>query len=619
MKRREGILPEAPVYHLLWGIPASFGGMTTVALRRASLLADIGRRRMEVLTLSPDLTPRARQRELYREGLISRRVRIRNLWEELRSARDSALARLSEGTSPDGHADHERTPVTGRSDHVLTGKDDRVLQVARFRADGSLLLTDRQDVANAGTRGGRRLTLYARSGEPVGQWSSARSFYHAWLRFVVGAERSVIICDSAFVGGLMHSFASAHAALVQVIHSHHHDEENQDPGHLTAGKLPILKNADRYDLVAVLTERQKQHLLDEEIASDNVVAIPNPFPGRTGGEAKGRPRERGIIVSRLSGIKRLDHAIQALAASPTPATLDIYGDGEEREHLAQRITDLDISDRARLHGHDPTARDRFADSSFSLLTSRAEGQSLMIVESMAGGCIPIAYDIDYGPSDIITDGVDGFLVPAGSPDALADAIGRFLSLDDAQVARMREAAQATSKRFSAEKVADEWARELRQVLAADTGELDHGSTSGGPSTALDPTVQLRDVVVHDERHEEAHDGRAVFTVNLQAADRRAPQWAKLTLIGRRDQGYVRLPMRSATDGAEVVLTAEVPLDQLVPGASGVLDLFVDVRIAGTRVRVRLSADELLIPQPIGGLELYGTVHGNVSLRRAAGD
>ena len=33
----------------------------------------------------------------------------------------------------------------------------------------------------------------------------------------------------------------------------------------------------------------------------------------------------------------------------------------------------------------------------------------MLVESMASGCIPIAYDIDYGPSDIITDGVDGFL------------------------------------------------------------------------------------------------------------------------------------------------------------------------------------------------------------------
>src|SRR5690625_7600499 len=97
MRRRGRLLPDVPVHHLLWGIPASFGGMTTVALQRASLLADLDRRRMDVLTLSPDLAPRARRRELYLDGLISRRVRIRNLWAELRRAADSALVRLSAG------------------------------------------------------------------------------------------------------------------------------------------------------------------------------------------------------------------------------------------------------------------------------------------------------------------------------------------------------------------------------------------------------------------------------------------------------------------------------------------------------------------------------------------
>ena len=86
------------------------------------------------------------------------------------------------------------------------------------------------------------------------------------------------------------------------------------------------------------------------------------------------------------------------------------------------LTDAFHQERVRLHGHDPHARNHFARSSFSLLTSRTEGQSLTIVESMAHGCIPIAYDIDYGPSDIITDGVDGFLVPAGRPDALRSRV-----------------------------------------------------------------------------------------------------------------------------------------------------------------------------------------------------
>lgn len=602
MRRRQRILPNVPVFHLLWGIPESFGGMTTVALRRASLLADSDKRRVDVLTLSPGLSPRVRQRELYRDGLISRRVRIRNLWEELRRASDSELSVVSEGAPVSSHSDHERVPLTGRADQALTDDEGRELQIARLRTDGTLLLTDRQDVTTPGKRGGRRLTLYDRRGEPVGQWSSARTFYHAWLRFVTRAERSVIICDSAFVGGFMHAFASPHTSLIQVIHSHHHDDENTDLGGLTPGKLPILTNADSYDLVAVLTERQKQHLLDENIASDNLVAIPNPFHGRTSTEAKTRPRARGIVVSRLSGIKRLDHAILALASSTstTPPTLDIYGDGEERDNLDDCITDLGVDSRVRLHGHDPNARSQFARSSFSLLTSRTEGQSLMVVESMASGCIPIAYDIDYGPSDIITDGVDGFLVPAGSPDALARAIDTFLGMDEERIADMRGAALETSKRFSADTIAAKWADALHQVVNASSVERTEASAMVSAHLVEVSTV----------------DDRLIFSVRVDGLGPGAMAWAKLALVGRRSSGYMRLPMQMSSQEHSVLLRGELVIDRLVLGSSGVLDLFLDVRVDDARTRTRLEAGGHPDPMPIGDLQVYATKHGNASIRRA---
>ncbi|SMY13170.1 poly(glycerol-phosphate) alpha-glucosyltransferase [Brevibacterium jeotgali] len=611
MRRRQRILPDVPIFHLLWEIPESFGGMTTVALRRASLLADADKRRLDVLTLSPDLSPRRRQRELSRDGLISRRVRIRNLWEELRRSSDSALARMSEGSPASSHSDHERTPTTGRTDYVLTGDDERAIQVARFRSDGTLLLTDRHDVTRPGQRGGRRLTLYASGGEAIGQWSSATSFYHAWLRCVIGTEQSVIICDSAFVGGLMHAFRSPHGSLIQVIHSHHHAPESSDtessalgpptPGNLAPGKLPILTNADRYDLVAVLTERQKQHLLDEDIGSDNLVAIPNPFHGRASTAARTRPRGRGIVASRLSGIKRLDHAIRALASSTsTTSTLDIYGDGEERDSLADCITDLDLDGRVRLHGHDPHARRHFARSSFSLLTSRAEGQSLTIVESMASGCIPLAYDIDYGPSDIITDGVDGFLVPAGRPDALARAIDTFLALDEQQVAQMRKAALETSQRFLADTIAAKWADALHRVVSASPVE--------DPAGNARISAHLVDVSPVDER--------VIFTVRVDDLSPGAMAWAKLALVERHGSGYLRLPMQVSSQEHTVLLHGELAIDRLVAGSFGVLDVFLDLRVDDARTRTRLEAGDRPEPAPIGDLEVYATKHGNASIRRA---
>src|SRR5699024_11936079 len=95
----------------------------------------------------------------------------------------------------------------------------------------------------------------------------------------------------------------------------------------------------------------------------------------------------------------------------TGATADIYGVADEsQESLQTLIQGLNTADSIALRGYDPRARQRFEDSSFTLLTSEYEGQGLVLLESMAAGCIPIAYDIKYGPADIITDGVDGFLV-----------------------------------------------------------------------------------------------------------------------------------------------------------------------------------------------------------------
>lgn len=605
MRRRDRILPNVPIFHLLWGIPESFGGMTTVALQRASLLADADRRRLDVLTLSPDVSPRTRQRELYLEGLISRRIRIRNLWDELRHASDHALGRMSAGAPAGNHSDRERTPTAGHTDHVVADENGRELQVARFRTNGTLLLTDRQDVTAPGNRGGRRLTLYSRRGRAIGQWSSATSFYHAWLRFVTGANESVIICDSAFAGGLMHSFTSPRGSLIQVIHSHHHDKKNNALGKLAAGKLPILKNADRYDLVAVLTERQRRHLLDENIASENIVAIPNPFHGVIGTAAETRRRERGIIVSRLSGIKRLDHAILALASStsPTVPTLDIYGDGKKRKPLKRYIADLDVEERVRLHGHDPDARSHFARSSFSLLTSRTEGQSLMIVESMANGCIPIAYDIDYGPSDIITDGVDGFLVPAGRPDDLARALDTFLDMDEERVADMRAAALESAKRFSSENISTKWADALHRVVGARSN--DHSQTHTKVSSHLIEVGIDRDHVA--------------FSVQLDGLGPESIAWAKFALVGRGKSGYMRLPLQVAAREHGVMLRGEMAIDQLALGPSGVLDLFVDARINETRVRTRVGAGTVTEPSPIGidNLELYATTRGNASIHRPA--
>src|SRR5690606_367144 len=170
----------------------------------------------------------------------------------------------------------------------------------------------------------------------------------------------------------------------------------------------------------------------------------------------------GIMLARLSTQKQVDHTIRAFAlleqhAPELAARVDVYGSGPLEEELAALIDEEGASGRITLRGYDPAASDRLTTASFLVLSSRYEGLPLVLVEAMAAGCIPIAYDIRYGPGDVISDGVDGFVVPAGDPEALADAIRRFVTMSESERVAMRRAAQQKARRFDDLSVTRMWA------------------------------------------------------------------------------------------------------------------------------------------------------------------
>jgi poly(glycerol-phosphate) alpha-glucosyltransferase len=179
-----------------------------------------------------------------------------------------------------------------------------------------------------------------------------------------------------------------------------------------------------------------------------------------------RARERGMVLAGLTRRKRVPQAIQAVQRANARlgghVTLDVYGDGEARSAVeAQRDGDPAI----RLHGYDPHARERLREASFLLLTSRSEGFPLVLIEALAAGCIPIAYDVDYGPADAIRDEYNGFLVAPGDVGALEAAIVRLMSMPDAQVAAMRSRAIRSSRAYTDERVTREWAAALSRAAA----------------------------------------------------------------------------------------------------------------------------------------------------------
>jgi glycosyltransferase involved in cell wall biosynthesis len=87
---------------------------------------------------------------------------------------------------------------------------------------------------------------------------------------------------------------------------------------------------------------------------------------------------------------------------------------------------LGIDDRIALVGHQCNPYAWLRRASVFVLASDYEGFPNVVLEAMACGVPVVATDCPAGPGEIITDGVDGSLVPVGDDLAMATAIRDLL-------------------------------------------------------------------------------------------------------------------------------------------------------------------------------------------------
>ena len=134
-------------------------------------------------------------------------------------------------------------------------------------------------------------------------------------------------------------------------------------------------------------------------------------------------RPRSVIsVGTLKARKCMDKTLEAfarLADEYEDATLTIVGIGEMEAQLKARIAELRLQESVTLTGglpHEEVLR-RMAQSDLFVLPSWGEGYGIVYIEAMAAGCIAVGAE-NEGIADTITDGENGFLVPAGDTDAV---------------------------------------------------------------------------------------------------------------------------------------------------------------------------------------------------------
>lgn len=153
---------------------------------------------------------------------------------------------------------------------------------------------------------------------------------------------------------------------------------------------------------------------------------------------------RLVCVARLNAQKGLPLLIEAIGKlyDLPPFRIDIIGDGDQRAAIEARIAELGIGDCVRLLGWCAPGRvlDEVATARAFVLPSFAEGLPVGIMEAMALGRPVIATAVAGIPE--LVDAQTGWLIPAGSIEALADALRAALDTPTATLAAMGAAGQA---------------------------------------------------------------------------------------------------------------------------------------------------------------------------------
>ncbi|MFE1251617.1 glycosyltransferase family 4 protein [Streptomyces sp. NPDC058735] len=229
----------------------------------------------------------------------------------------------------------------------------------------------------------------------------------------------------------------------------------------------------------------------------HVEALPNSVPDPVLPPADGTSK---IVVAagRLVRVKRYDLLVGAfalVAAAHPDWQLRIYGKGEEQPRLRQLIEQLGLWNNVFLMGAATPMEAEWVKASIGAAASDFEPFGMTIVEAMRCGLPVVSTDCPYGPGEIIADGTDGRLVPAGDRDALAAALLELVG-DDERRRRMGRAALDNARRFAPGPVVAQAERILADALAARTagrrttpeGRGTHSALSGRGHAARDAAL-----------------------------------------------------------------------------------------------------------------------------------
>ena len=461
-------IKEKEIFLLFYGLDIEIGGLAKATFNRANLLNEHGYK-VTLLNLNESINCRYITQYFHENGYLDKSIDIINIVEYY--GQKNNINKIQKPPLPNSTEKKDKTRISEHYD------SDGKLCKREYEFD-EYSCEETNESTNYYTKDGFKYltvkdeyTLIDRESNFKIEFKDMFEFHNYFITEVLlkCENKPFLINENS---GKIPNFNDISPMLAHKIASIHTNpyKEEYHYGSPLRDNFTILKNSRYLEYVVVLTEKLKEDLI-KEFNFKNIKAIPNIL-NMTASKNTEKENNRISIFARLSHEKNISDAIKAfkvVTENRNDAKLEIFGRAVIEDELAEEkrlknlIKELELEDNVIFKGHTYKAFDEMSKSLATLFVSDYEGLGMVVLESMVNQTPVISYDINYGPSDFINNGKNGFLVKQYDVNTLAEKILYILDNPDKAVEMGK-----TAKKDVLEKIDDntlflKWQDVLREV------------------------------------------------------------------------------------------------------------------------------------------------------------
>lgn len=301
------------------------------------------------------------------------------------------------------------------------------------------------------------------------EFDSLNHLRSSWLQDVIkNIDNPVLMIDIREIDNLVKYIDHPNLKTIAILHNNHYKSPYKNGAELKPGHHFLFNNSNLFDRIVCLTESQKQDIEENFSLFNKIEVIPHTVESvdnRVEMKTNVYNPLRVVSIARFENQKRLDEAIRAfrLVVDKIPsAKYMIYGTGNQKEMLQELINKLNLQENVELKEYTQDPLRTFKEAACSILTSDLEGFGRVVAESLYSGTPVVSYDINYGPSEIIRNNVDGFIVEKGNREELAEKVIDILENEKLRN-QLSTRAIEVKDRFSYKRFKQSWLELIKEI------------------------------------------------------------------------------------------------------------------------------------------------------------